>query len=79
MREAARLRALLDAAIVEEGGAVVAQDADRIPTIASYHMPGVSARAQLIRFDAAGVAVSAGGLFVRHAEDQPCPEGARVG
>jgi cysteine desulfurase len=60
MREAARLRALLDAAIVEEGGAVVAQDADRIPTIASYHMPGVSARAQLIRFDAAGVAVSAG-------------------
>ena len=27
---------------------------------ASYRMPGVSARAQLIRFDAAGIAVSAG-------------------
>lgn len=60
MVEAARLRDMLDAAIVCAGGAVVAGEADRIPTIASYHMPGVSARAQLIRFDAAGVAVSAG-------------------
>lgn len=58
--EAARLRAMLDTAIVEAGSAVVAQAAKRIPTIASYHMPGVSARAQLIRFDAAGIAVSAG-------------------
>lgn len=32
----------------------------RIPTIASYRMPGVSAAAQLIRFDMAGFAVSAG-------------------
>ncbi len=32
----------------------------RIPTIASYRMPGVSAGAQLIRFDMAGFAVSAG-------------------
>lgn len=58
--EAAALRAWLDAAIVEGGGTVVASDGPRIPTIASYRMPGVSARAQLIRFDAAGMAVSAG-------------------
>lgn len=60
MAEAGRLRNMLDAAITEAGGAVVAQQAERIPTIASYHMPGVSARVQLIRFDAAGIAVSAG-------------------
>ncbi len=60
MAEAARLRAMLDEAIVAEGGEVVARDASRIPTIASYHMPGVSARAQLIRFDMAGIALSAG-------------------
>lgn len=60
MADAARLRAMLDAAVREGGGEVVADDADRIPTIASYCMPGVSARAQLIRFDMAGFAVSAG-------------------
>ncbi|WP_419722983.1 cysteine desulfurase family protein [Sphingobium aquiterrae] len=57
---AAELRGWLDAAIVQEGGEVVAAGAARIPTIASYRMPGVSARAQLIRFDMAGIAVSAG-------------------
>ena len=55
-----RLRAMLDADIRGSGGAVVADTAPRIPTIASYQMPGVSARAQLIRFDSAGIAVSAG-------------------
>lgn len=54
------LRDRLDAAIMDMGGEVVAADGPRIPTIASYRMPGVSARAQLIRFDAAGIAVSAG-------------------
>jgi cysteine desulfurase len=58
--EAATLRARLDAAIVGLGGEVVAGEVSRIATIASYRMPGVSARAQLIRFDAAGIAVSAG-------------------
>ncbi|MCE7797492.1 aminotransferase class V-fold PLP-dependent enzyme [Sphingobium sufflavum] len=57
---AAALRATLDAAIRAMGGEVVAGDAARIATIASYRMPGVSARAQLIRFDGAGIAVSAG-------------------
>lgn len=54
------LRARLDAAVRESGGAIVADGADRLPTIASYHMPGVAATTQLIRFDMAGIAVSAG-------------------
>lgn len=57
---AAPLRARLDAAIEAAGGQVIARDAPRIASIASYRMPGVSARAQLIRFDLAGIAVSAG-------------------
>lgn len=54
------LRALLDVAIRESGGIVVADGAERLPTIASYRMPGVAATTQLIRFDMAGIAVSAG-------------------
>ncbi|WOE76294.1 cysteine desulfurase family protein [Alterisphingorhabdus coralli] len=54
------LRHQLDRQIEAAGGLVVAKDADRLPTIGSYQMPGVSANAQLIQFDLAGVAVSAG-------------------
>ena len=54
------LRAQLDAAVEAAGGEVIARDAPRIPTITSYRMPGVTAAAQLIRFDMAGFAVSAG-------------------
>ena len=54
------LRARLDAAIRESGGAIAADGAERLPTIASYRMPGVAATTQLIRFDMAGIAVSAG-------------------
>ena len=57
---ATALRARLDAEIEAAGGGIVARDALRIPTIASYRMPGVSARAQLIQFDLAGISVSAG-------------------
>lgn len=60
MADAARLRAMLDAGIVAAGGEVIAADAPRIATIACYRMPGVSAASQLIRFDAQGIAVSAG-------------------
>lgn len=60
MGEALRLRILLDSAIIAGGGEIVAGDAPRIPTIASYRMPGKAARAQLIQFDMAGIAVSAG-------------------
>jgi cysteine desulfurase len=58
--EAGRLRGLLDAAIEEAGGEVVAKSSPRIATIASYRMPGMSASSQLIGFDMAGISVSAG-------------------
>lgn len=57
---AASLRQRLDHAIEEAGGEIVARAARRSPAIASYRMPGVSARAQLIQFDLAGISVSAG-------------------
>lgn len=57
---AARLRQGLEEALVAAGGEVVASDAPRLVTIGAYRMPGVSAAAQLIRFDAMGIAVSAG-------------------
>ena len=60
LAEAGRLRAMLDAAIESAGGEVVAQESPRLATIASYRMPGVSASSQLIGFDIAGIAVSAG-------------------
>ena len=58
--EAVRLRHRLDDAIEAAGGESVAVDTARTPTVASYRMPGVSSAVQLIRFDAAGFAVSAG-------------------
>lgn len=58
--KAAALREKLDAAIEASGGQIVARDAPRIPNIASYRMSGLSARAQLIQFDLAGISVSAG-------------------
>ena len=60
MATAGLLRARLDAAIVAAGGEIVAPEAPRIATISSYRMPGVAANAQLIQFDLAGIAVSAG-------------------
>lgn len=56
----ADLRARLDAGIEAAGGEIVARNAPRLPSIASYRMPGLSARAQLIQFDLAGISVSAG-------------------
>lgn len=60
MARAADLRQHMDAAIEAAGGQIIAKSADRIPTIASYRMPGKAASAQLIQFDMAGIAVSAG-------------------
>lgn len=57
---AADLRAHLDGAIEAAGGQVIAKRSERSPAIASYRMPGVAASAQLIQFDLAGIAVSAG-------------------
>ena len=56
----AELRVLLDDAVQRSGGEVVAERAQRYPAIGSYRMPGTASAAQLIRFDLAGFAVSAG-------------------
>ena len=53
-------RTKLDDAITRSGGQVVAATAPRHPAIGSYRMPGLAAATQLIRFDMAGIAVSAG-------------------
>ena len=60
MADAARLRAELEDALTAAGGDVIAREGRRIATIGAYRMPGVSAAAQLIRFDTMGIAVSAG-------------------
>lgn len=60
LEQAAIWRAQIDAAIQSAGGQIIAAEAPRLPTIASYRMPGVKAAAQLIQFDMAGIAVSAG-------------------
>jgi cysteine desulfurase len=60
VKDSLQLREMLDAQIEEYGGQVVAKNAHRFPTIASYQMPGVAASSQLINFDMAGIAVSAG-------------------
>jgi cysteine desulfurase len=53
-------RFALETAIEEAGGTTVCSNSFRSPMIATYHMPGMSAAAQLIRFDSMGFAVSAG-------------------
>ncbi|MBV9840153.1 MAG: aminotransferase class V-fold PLP-dependent enzyme [Sphingomonadaceae bacterium] len=60
MARAEELRRYVDAQIEAAGGEVIARGAARLATIASYRMPGVSAATQLIRFDLAGIAISAG-------------------
>ena len=60
MEKAVRLRDMLDAEINASGGIVVAEASSRLATIGSYRMPGVAASSQLINFDMAGIAVSAG-------------------
>lgn len=60
VEEAAALRARLEAAVEAAGGEVVAKQSERIATIGAYRMPGVTSNAQLIQFDMAGIAVSAG-------------------
>ncbi len=57
---AAGLRTHLEEMLVSQGAEVIGSAASRIPTIGAYRMPGVPAAAQLIQFDLAGVAVSAG-------------------
>lgn len=60
VKRAEDLRSHLDGAIEASGGQIVAKKSPRLATIASYRMPGMAASAQLIQFDMAGIAVSAG-------------------
>jgi cysteine desulfurase len=60
MARLGELRARLERSIVEEGGVIIARASPRIATIGSYAMPGVASSSQLVQFDLAGIAVSAG-------------------
>lgn len=60
MEEAEQLRNRLEVALLAAGATVVGRESPRLPTIGAYRMPGVASSAQLIQFDLAGIAVSAG-------------------
>ena len=60
LAQAAELRRRLEAAILAAGGGAGAGGGPRISAIGAYRKPGVPANAQLIQFDMAGIAVSAG-------------------
>lgn len=55
-----KLRSALEEGAREIGVEIVAEASPRVPTIGAYRLPGKAASAQLIRFDMAGIAVSAG-------------------
>ncbi len=60
LQSASALRESLEAQLLDLGAEVIAAHAPRSPAIGAYRMPGKSSAAQLIRFDGAGIAVSAG-------------------
>jgi cysteine desulfurase len=60
MDRLAGLRLRLEEELVCAGGTVIASESPRIATIGAYAMPGVSSSSQLVQFDLAGIAVSAG-------------------
>ena len=60
MPRLAKLRGELEQTLVGAGGLVIASDAERSPAIGAYAMQGVASASQLVQFDLAGIAVSAG-------------------
>jgi cysteine desulfurase len=60
MERLADLRARLEDGVKESGGAVIGEDAPRIPTIGAVAMPGGNSASLLVQMDLAGIAVSAG-------------------
>lgn len=56
----APLRQRLEQGVAGVGGVAIAAAAARVPWISALHMPGVPAATQLMHFDMAGIAVSAG-------------------
>ena len=71
----ADLRRYLDDALTSFGGEPVLAAALRHPAIGSYRLSGMSSTTQLIRFDMAGIAVSAGSACAsgQH-EAEPCAD-----
>lgn len=57
---ARELRDRLESAVLEMGGDVNAREAERLPTTSSVRMPGVPSETQVMAFDLAGIAISAG-------------------
>lgn len=55
-----KLRSKLEQAIVKHDGIVIGGGTERSPAIGCYAMPGVASASQLVQFDLAGIAVSAG-------------------
>lgn len=60
MERLTALRARLEDGVKASGGAIIAEDAPRVPTIGAVSLPGGSSAALLVQFDLAGIAVSAG-------------------
>jgi cysteine desulfurase len=60
MGQLARLRRLLEDGVKAAGGVVIAEESPRIATIGAVSLPGASSASLLVRFDLAGIAVSAG-------------------
>src|SRR5438270_2751643 len=56
----AELRTRLDVGVKDAGGLVIAEESPRIPTIGAIALPGAASASLLVRFDLAGIAVSAG-------------------
>ena len=50
----------IDQAIAQHGGTVIGAGSERSPAIGAYAMPGAASASQLVQFDLAGIAVSAG-------------------
>jgi cysteine desulfurase len=55
-----QLRSRLEHQLLTEGALLVASSTDRSPAIGAYAMPGVASASQLVQFDLAGIAISAG-------------------
>lgn len=60
MGRLATLRSRLDDGVRAAGGAVIAENSPRIPTIGAVALPGSTSASLLVQFDLAGIAVSAG-------------------
>jgi cysteine desulfurase len=60
MDRMAVLRKRLDEGVKASGGAIIAEDAPRVPTIGAIALSGGNSAALLVQFDLAGFAVSAG-------------------